>query len=220
MSGAPPMAENTVALAGAGDFGQRVIQLISASHPESVIFPEAAIEHAFAARPRLVVLALWRPSMSLCERADELAFQHRVPWLAITLEHFAIRVGPLVRPPAAPCYRCYRRRRRQHESQYQATIALHQAYEADPRCGPGGYLPHQARLVAGVALAAISEIIDGPPDQAAGRPAHVLTVQALAADITVSEVIACHACPRCGHPEDRQGNPGRILDALSLAAAG
>jgi bacteriocin biosynthesis cyclodehydratase domain-containing protein len=209
----------TIALVGVGDFGERVARLVTESSADCAVVPERQLGEVFSAQPDLVIMALWRPCIALCERVDELAFTHRVPWLPISLEEqFVIRVGPAVVPPAGPCYRCYRARRIQHDGQYRATAILHRAYQADACCGPRGFLPHHVRMAGGLALFAIAEMTEaevGPQPALRGR---VLTVQSLRTEITSSAVIPCESCDRCAQGPAKRTDSADLFDLAGLAA--
>jgi bacteriocin biosynthesis cyclodehydratase domain-containing protein len=198
-----PGAPGGVALTWSGQFGERVCALLAAGfgggrEPRS---GAGAVPAAFSSGAGLVVLALWRPYPELCELADELAFRHGAAWLPVIMEPAAIRVGPLVLPSAGPCFRCYARRRDQHDRQPWSTAALQAAYDRDPGCGPEGFLPHHARLAAGIAGSAVAGLITGAgQQQGQPEPGQVMTIRLLAGDVLVSHVVACHGCDRCGGP--------------------
>jgi bacteriocin biosynthesis cyclodehydratase domain-containing protein len=193
-----------VRLIGTGSFGEDVVHRLSGSLPHAQVLGAGRLQEAFTdGSPSLVVLALWRPSPDLCERADALAASHRVPWIPVIMEHPVLRIGPYVRADAGPCFRCYRSRRVQHDDQHRATAALHAAYDATSECGPRGYLPHHARLAA-VVLASHLE------HRKVGR---VTTVQIATARLHTHHVVACHGCDRCGVPS--VSGHGAILSVLA-----
>jgi bacteriocin biosynthesis cyclodehydratase domain-containing protein len=212
-----------VMIGGAGGFGRRVAGFMSAWLPEAQEFDVASgisagsrISDAFSAEADAVVLALWRPDSALCEMADELSFRNAVAWLPVIMEHPVIRIGPLVRPKAGPCFRCYAARKAQHDRQPWITAALDGGYQRDQDCGPGGYLPHQARMAAAVALEALGagtassdqrsqSLLDGEV---------VTTVGLVTGGLQSNPVIAVHNCDRCGAP-----GPSARLDRLSKLAA-
>lgn len=206
-------------LIGVGAFGEAVMHSLREVFPAARsttadTLDEAALDAAFAAAPGPVVLVSWRPAPTLCEAADRLSWRHGVPWLPIVREEPVIRVGPWVCPGQAPCFRCYRWRRRQHESDPVVGTALRAAYDDDPTLGPAGHLPQQARLAAGVALCLLHRAALG--DAPVGE---VVTLSTLNAAMETHHVVACHGCDRCGTagpvPPDR-GAPLRTL----LAAGG
>jgi bacteriocin biosynthesis cyclodehydratase domain-containing protein len=207
---------------GIGPFGGRVARQLLSVHASSALLTAADIRNAFAFAREAVIVAMWRPEPALCERADELSYRLRVPWLPIVMEHPVIRVGPLVCPQTGPCFRCYRRRREQHDTQPAATAALLAAYAADSAAGPGGYLPHHARIAAGVAGQLIrgrpaGGLVQGVGQGAAAMAGQVTTIRLLNGSMSVSPVIACHDCDRCGGPA---GPAGRLDAVISAAVAG
>lgn len=200
----------SVAVVPLGDFGRRVAALLAAaSGMDCVIVADGAVREAFASETDFVVAALWRPSRALCEQADNLSFVLGRPWLPVSMDHPVMHVGPLVVPPAGPCYQCYARRRAQHDRQNATTTALHAAFDADAECGPAGFLPSQARLAATVAAALIStcEPVRGagphsaPDDRGPGLlPQAAGTVASISLSgnsLTTAPVVACHDCRRC-----------------------
>jgi bacteriocin biosynthesis cyclodehydratase domain-containing protein len=208
---APPAC---LAVASTGQFGERVSTFLAATRPGCREFSprRSELTDAFAGSS-MVVLALWRPDQKLCESADELSFRHRVPWLPIIMEHPVIRVGPMVRPPAGPCFGCYARRRVQHDPDRWASAILGEAYSNDPSSGPEGYLPHHARMTAALALAMLARPAIHDEGQVAGD---VTTIRlfAGAGGLRTWPVIACHGCDRC-----RPGTPSGRPDWLRELSA-
>jgi bacteriocin biosynthesis cyclodehydratase domain-containing protein len=182
-------ASVTAAALGVGPFGRRVAGALVADLP--VARRARDLEDAFDAGPAVVVAALWRPSPALCEQADMLAFAHRVAWLPVVAEHPVVRIGPLIRPPSAPCYRCCRTRQAQHDRQPGPSAVLEDAYDREPLCGPAGFLPQHARTVAAVARRLLY-------DGLAGAGPAGLTVTLSGPALWADRVIAVHGCPRCG----------------------
>jgi bacteriocin biosynthesis cyclodehydratase domain-containing protein len=185
----------SVAIASAGPFGARVSDILIAGLAGGRQLSAGEFATAFTAGSSAVVLALWRPDHGVCETADELSFQTGVRWLPVIMEHPVIRVGPMVCPPAGPCFGCYTRRRAQHDNQPWVTAALRAAYDSDGSCGPGGYLPHQARMAAAVAHDFLSQ---QTTDAESTRAGEVTTIRLQAGGLGTSRVVACHGCTRCG----------------------
>jgi bacteriocin biosynthesis cyclodehydratase domain-containing protein len=210
-------------LIGVGEFGKRVTRLLAAWIPAAREYEAAdGLSAAFAPAAGAVVLALWRPDPRLCERADELSFRNQVAWLPVIAEHPVIRVGPFVDPATGPCFRCYARRRAQHDRQPWVTAALRAGYQADENWGPAGYLPHHARMASAVALQALSEraLAPGPParSRAGGE---VTTIGAAVSGLQANPVITCHNCDRCppAAPQRPAGPDWLSALAASLPAA-
>jgi bacteriocin biosynthesis cyclodehydratase domain-containing protein len=194
-----PSLATLATVAACGAFGHRVGRMLVEPEPNGPeVLDGCDIERAFEQGSGTVIVALWRPDPRLCERADELAFQHSRTWLPIVMDHPVIRVGPLVRPPAGPCFGCSYRRQAQHSGRYASTAALHAAYEADPNLGPEGYLPHHARLAAAIARRYLLAAVSGEADEAGSTPADgVVTLRLTRHGMPTARVIACHDCPRC-----------------------
>jgi bacteriocin biosynthesis cyclodehydratase domain-containing protein len=220
-----PAASGKVALAGAGPFGMRVASLLAAAHPgyREASATLAEISAAFTEPTTAVVIALWRPEPDLCDAADSMSYRYQRPWLPVVMEHPVIRIGPLVRPPAGPCFRCYARRRRQHDRQPWVTAALQAAYDKDQACGPGGFLPHHARLAAAVARDMLRRLQACSPGRTGPELGDVTTIRlsdmGLNIGLRSSRVIACHDCDRCGEA-GLPGAPDWLTDlALSLGVS-
>jgi bacteriocin biosynthesis cyclodehydratase domain-containing protein len=195
---------------GSGPIGCRVADVLAAALPDSVRRSRAELDTAFASGGGPVVVALWRPERTICERADSLAFRYGRSWLPIVVEHPVLRVGPLVCPPSGPCFGCYQARRRQHSEEHEVAVALEAAYERSRNLGPAGYLPHHARLAAGVAEQMVRE-----PTGQVGR---VVTISLLSGSLTASWVVACHDCPRQPAPHGSDGADLRLLIARRARA--
>lgn len=174
-----------------GAFGERVGRLLAETRPGTKVLSVSRLAYAFSEFRGPVVLASWRPELALCEEIDALAHDTERPWLPVVLETAAVRVGPLIRPPYAPCFRCYRLRRSQHDLQARTTSLLTGRYDRDPHCGPGGFLPHHARAAAAV----VAAYADGAPGTGPGR---VSTVRLRRWDVEAHRVVPCHGCTRCG----------------------
>lgn len=194
---------NSLALAGAGDFGRRVTRLLSGAFPASRDVAADDLDEAFASDAAAVVVAVSRSSPGLCGHADELAYTHAKPWLPIVMEHPVLRVGPLVRPPSGPCFACYRARRLQHDAGYSASAVFDAAYESDAALAPAGYLPHQARLAAVVAGRFLSGGVTGL----------VFTFDVLSSYGGAYPVIRCHDCDR----EHGASYPDKPLNLAQVA---
>jgi bacteriocin biosynthesis cyclodehydratase domain-containing protein len=193
-----------VRLIGTGPFGEDVVRVLADALPDARVTAADQLEAAFTDSPELVVLALWRPSPSLSERADNLAASRKVPWIPVIMEHPVLRIGPQVRPGEGPCFRCYRWRRVQHDDQHRATAVLHAAYEASADCGPRGHLPHHARLAAAAVAAQLEHGVVG----------RVTTIQLASSRVLTHHVVACNGCDRCGEL------PARDNAAIRLALTG
>lgn len=193
---APP--RQPVTLGAAGPFGLHVAELLHGGTPDDVVHDAYDVEDLFKSAKGVVILALWRPEDGLCSRADELAYTYGQAWLPIVMEFPVVRVGPLVHPPLGPCFRCSQLRLVQHDSQHDATAAIHAAYESDRACGPAGYLPHHARLAAGVAMELLGRTAAaGATHEDADQAGQVVTIRLTRLGVSERRVIQCYNCGRC-----------------------
>ncbi|MFW6692180.1 TOMM precursor leader peptide-binding protein [Streptomyces sp. MAR4 CNX-425] len=180
---------SAVRVRGVGGFGERTARLLAAQLPDAETRGEADLLRGLDGSPGgVVVVAAWRPLPGLTELVDEFAYRTSTSWLPVVMENSVVRVGPLVRPPQGPCFRCYRERRRQHDRQQALTAALHTAYDEHPDRGPGGHLPHHARLAAAVAAGVLQR----------GRAGEVTVIRLGAWGVDTYHVVPWHDCPRCG----------------------
>lgn len=203
-------------IASTGPFGERISNFLAAGRPgcREISAHGSELTNAFA-DSSMVVLALWRPDQELCESTDALSFQHQVPWLPVIMEHPVIRVGPMIRPPFGPCFGCYARRRLQHDRDSWASAVLGWAYAADHAWGPGGYLPHHARLAA----ALTRDVINRPAVRHQGLVAdEVTTIRLLTGGFHTRPVIACPGCDRC-EPAAPPGRPDWLREVSARARA-
>jgi bacteriocin biosynthesis cyclodehydratase domain-containing protein len=210
-----------VMIGGVGEFGRRVAGLLSAGLPKAQEFEVGdGISTAFSSGANTVVLALWRPEPELCEMADELSFRNLVAWLPVIMEHPVIRIGPFVDPTAGPCFRCYSRRRAQHDRQPWVTATLHATYRRDDGWGPVGYLPHQARMASAVALGTLSErALESRSEDQSRIEGEVTTIGLATSSLQANSVVTCHNCDRCSGTESGAVKPSARLDWLSELAA-
>ncbi len=199
----------SLAVLGVGPFGERVARLMLDAHDDAVAVAVADLIHAFAVARDAVVVAVWRTEHRLLEQADLLSRRHGRPWLPICMEHRAIRIGPLV-THESPCFRCYQRRREQHDVQPAATAALLSACAANESFGPQGFLPHHARIAAMLGCDMLRSLDTDAGGIGAGR---VATIRLPGDGIRMNGVVGCHDCDRCGGP------PGPVGD-LQAALAG
>ena len=197
-----------VAALGTGEFGSRVAGLLADAADADVVRVDD-IDGAFRSNAPLVVLAAWRPSPRLCEAADQQSFLSGKPWLPVVMDSPALRVGPLVRPPDAPCFRCFARRRTQHDVEHRSTQMLYAAYDRDEHCGPRGYLPQHARIAAAL-IADVLNMWRAADDEDERPPVgEVREFRPSDQRLTTSKVVPCHDCRRCA-PSGSSGAVGEI----------
>lgn len=203
-----------VTIISEGPFGERVGEFLTASTGEFRLASTSEIGPAFTAADSDVVLALWRPHHGLCAAADELSFRTGTRWLPVIMEHPVIRVGPMICPPSGPCFGCYVRRRAQHDRKPWATAALEAAYESEVD-GPGGYLPHQARIAAAVAYSMLGRRDLPAPEIAASE---ITTIRLRLGSLVTNSVLACHGCTRCGFANTKD-TPDAVMRYVTRSRA-
>ncbi|WP_330323593.1 TOMM precursor leader peptide-binding protein [Streptomyces pseudovenezuelae] len=189
----------TLPVIATGGFGEHVGRVLSALRPGTEVLPVSQLRRAAGEFDGPVVLAAWRPEPALFQELDSLAHETGRNWLPVVLESATVRIGPLIRPFHAPCFRCYRRRRAQHDLQSSISLLLTERYDRDPSCGPGGFLPHHARAAAAVAA--------GYADGAAGTGTGLVsTVRLREWGVDAHRVVPWHDCEHCAvGPADERG---------------
>ncbi|MEU3568945.1 TOMM precursor leader peptide-binding protein [Kitasatospora sp. NPDC036755] len=189
-----------------GDFGTAVAERLRRDHDGVVVTSDREGPQQFSARwPRadVRVLASWREAPAVAEALDARSAAWGTPWLPVVAEHPRLRIGPLVVPGKGACYRCFRRRRSQHERDSALTAALHAHYDAHAEAGPGGFLPQHAVLAAGAALDLLRRLEHDAGDKDAGTIRHWhLLEQHLAA----ARVVGVHGCDRCRRTSTSAGS--------------
>jgi bacteriocin biosynthesis cyclodehydratase domain-containing protein len=199
-----------VAAVGLGSFGQKVAGLLCSAQEGCTQVPEGGMESAFRTAADAVVVAMWRSAPALCEAADKFSFSTGIPWVPVAMDQFAIHVGPAVVPPRGPCYRCFLRRRAQHDMRHHSTAALHAEYDRYASCGPTGYLPQHARLAVGLTktmLSALTAHGGSGPGLATGA---LVNIDLGDYSVSRDRVVPCHDCERC-HARDSQVSHGVLL---------
>jgi bacteriocin biosynthesis cyclodehydratase domain-containing protein len=186
----------TILVAGTGDFGTDVSALLARQADDRQVVDADSLAGAMSDGVDAAVLTLFRPSRQRCDALDERSAALGIPWLPVVLENAYLRVGPWIVPGAGSCFRCYYRRRQQHDEHAATTEVLHAAYDRDPGVGPRGHLPHHARLAAGVAGRVLRDGLGAVPDLAGA----VYTIQVATGQIIRRHVVAVDGCPRCAVP--------------------
>lgn len=185
-----------------GDFGERVAaHLTSATGCPALRADVQGRRTAEWPHTGLRLVATWRPEEALFAQVARLHSATRTPWLPVIHEYPLIRIGPLVVPGAGPCYRCYLRRRSQHDRGSAAAQALRASAAADPRHGVTGFTEGQTMIAASLAL----DLIVRHQTAAAGRAGQVLFYNVLTRSLIADTVVRVHGCGECGtppHPDD------------------
>jgi len=149
--------------------------------------------HELKGKGALVVHASWRDVAPEFDQTADAAESAGLPWLPIAFRQPCVRVGPLVRPGLAPCYRCYAARIRQHawSSREEGSDEMEREMSLDPRLGVDGLPPHVAMMSAALALALIGDS-SGPV-----QVGQVGLIDCRTDAVTRSPVIPVHGCPTC-----------------------
>ncbi|MEV5498722.1 TOMM precursor leader peptide-binding protein [Nonomuraea fuscirosea] len=166
----------------------------------------------------MVVVALSRADLRLCERAAEQGLETGVPWLPVVLDGLAVRIGPLVRPGCPPCLECLRRRQTQHDTQKSVSVRLALAYESVGVAGPQGFLPHHVRMAASVVSMLLQDLDAAVRDR--DTSGEVVTIDLLACSLSRHAVIECDDCRFCGRTPERSVHGLRLTVAAALERAG
>ncbi|MFG2179974.1 TOMM precursor leader peptide-binding protein [Streptomyces abikoensis] len=180
-----------------GDFGVAVAEQLLREHDGVEVTSDRDSHQQFSAgwpQADVRVLVSWREAPHLAEILDARSAAWRTPWFPIVAEHPRLRIGPLVVPGAGACYRCFRKRRAQHERDNAITAALHAHYDAEPAAGPEGFLPQHVSLAAGSALDLLHRLEDDGGRRDAGTVRHWHLLEQL---ITSARVVGVHGCDRC-----------------------
>ncbi|MFJ5968299.1 TOMM precursor leader peptide-binding protein [Streptomyces sp. NPDC093060] len=190
-----------------GEFGTAVAERLRRDHHDLEISSyQAGPLELSASWPDadLRILASWRETPRLAEVLDARSADWNAPWFPVLAEHPRLRVGPLVVPGAGACYRCYRKRRAQHERDGAHVTTLHAHYDATPESGPGGFLPHHADMAAGMALDMLRRVEAGEGERLAGTVRHWHLLEQHLSD---ARVVGVHACDRCRRSKEGTAEP-------------
>jgi bacteriocin biosynthesis cyclodehydratase domain-containing protein len=206
---------------GAGRFGAAVAEAIVDHSPGTVVtLTDGDVAAGPAGAPGLLpgvpgllpgatahLLAAGAAMPGYATVLDRVAFERRVPWLPVIVEHPLLRVGPAVVPGAGACYSCWRRRLRQHAVAPDIDAALERTSLAAGGDGPAGHLPAVARLAAAVALDVVGRLARRETAEA-GR---VRQLDLLTRRLTTGAAVGVHGCPRCGLGRDEPARSHRQL---------
>jgi bacteriocin biosynthesis cyclodehydratase domain-containing protein len=142
-----------------------------------------------------VVLALWRRYDPHAEAVGAACARAGLPWSSAFLSDQHLFCGPVVAPPAPPCFRCFSRRHLVHQLAPDLDRALARRYDGDPALGVEGFLPPAAELAAAALL----------EDARAPIPGRVRRIDLLTTELVDTRVVPVHDCHLCagGTPRDR-----------------
>jgi len=197
-----------------GDFGQQVADRLVRSYDVRVAHPVEISDTSRWAPARIHLVAAWRETPSLFDRADRFAFITGRPWLPITLDATSARVGPFVSGRNGPCYRCYLARQYQHGRLRDMDRELFGRYDSDPTTGVGGHLPAHVSLAVAAAARCIDAVLLGNAGMESGR---VRRFGLLTPQWTTDTVVAVHGCDRCGRtrPDSTWSDLSRDMRVLA-----
>ncbi|MFI1470979.1 TOMM precursor leader peptide-binding protein [Streptomyces wuyuanensis] len=184
-----------------GEFGTAVADRLRREHHDVEIssYRNGSLEMSAGwPEAELRILASWRETPMLAEILDARSADWGSPWFPVVAEHPRLRIGPLVVPGAGACYRCFRKRRAQHERDAAHIATLHEHYDAFPESGPGGFLPHHVDMATGIALDLLRRLEAGESERLAGTVRHW---HLLEQHLSGGRVVGVHACDRCRPPQ-------------------
>lgn len=180
-----------------GDFGAEVARHLGRAHPGALVTSDkdsALLDSSGWPPARIRVLASWREAPRLMETLDARSAEWRTIWFPVVNEHPRLRVGPVVVPGEGACYRCFRRRRAQHEPPTTRTALLHAHYDAHPEAGVAGFLPHHVDMAAATATEMLRRVERGDAGEVAGNVRHW---NVLEHRMSTARVVGVHGCDRC-----------------------
>jgi bacteriocin biosynthesis cyclodehydratase domain-containing protein len=199
-----------ICLGTTGRFGATVGSYLAALRPDiQHVNPEGLADPHHWPSARVSILAASRPEPGVCTFLDELSHERKRPFIPLVAEFRSLRLGPIVVPGNGGCWRCWNRRTLQHSSHPTCSAAMHEHYATHPDAGPKGYL----RPFAMIGAAWIVQIIQ-TLDLQEHVGGHVWEIDLLTREISTSQVVGIHDCPRCGLHRD---SPGRSFVEMRQA---
>lgn len=186
--------KHDVLVTAIGEFGTAIAQRLSQKYEVRLTRPVEIGDSSRWPHAKIHVVAAWREVPGLFDTADRLAFVLRRPWLPITLDATSARIGPLVTGGRGPCYRCYLARQYQHSRLRDMDRTLFAAYERDPTCGIGGFLPAHVTLATVAAGRSIDAVLCG---DAAAERGRVRRFGLLTPQWSTDSVVPVDSCDRC-----------------------
>lgn len=141
---------------------------------------------------RVNVVAAWRPVPHLCELLDQIAYEHRRPFIPLFLYSTVLQLGPIVMPGAS-CWACWVQRFLQHTAWPNELSVLLEYYSSNGSRGPRGYLEPFAVMGAAQIVQAVEAL-----DRSSAIPGYIWQIDVVRRKMTTSTVVGVHNCPRCG----------------------
>ena len=164
----------------------------------------------------LVVAAAARPTPSVYDTLDDLAFRRHIPWMPVVHEQAGVTLGPLVVPGSGPCYGCYRRRVAQHSVDADIAQILTDFYRVEPRAGPAGFFPPAVSLAAGLTADIVIRLKHSSWQEAGQFKKFNL----LGWEASTGRVVGIHGCRRCGQGRDESLRTIAALSSWNASVSG
>jgi len=162
---------------------------------------------------RIAVVAAWRPVVALCTAVDTMSRRLNRPFIPLVMEGATLSIGPTGTANHAGCWRCWIKRRNQHDPYASMRAAVTRFYDTSPEVGPQGYFEAAALIGA----AQLSRIIDAI-DATACVGGAVWQFDVLTRDVTASTVIGVDDCPYCGLGRSLEDRTYRAFQTLFAGA--
>lgn len=202
MSNPTPQARSVLCFT-MDDFGSRVFWHASmlglaGEHRQARGIQEIPEESLLDAAAYIVIAG--RPAPGICTLMEQHSTSRRIPFVPITIERSALRVGPVSIPGQPGCWSCWLKRTLQHAEHPKQEHYLRQFYDSHPHEGPSGYLEPFA-LMAGARLCQVLQSLAS--GQVVGGEAW--QVDLMTRIISTFRVQAVHGCPRCGLKRETEG---------------
>lgn len=187
---------------GIGEFGATVAEQISQLHNNTSItlFPDYRIQPSELKHAKVQIIASGRTDLATYNLIEELSYNWKVPWVAITMEQSTMCIGPVVVPGEEGCYECFHKRKLQHSRYAEYINQLNDFYKLSPEKEPKGYLSVHAGMAASI-LGLLKNELLVTPEKLAGS---VYEVNIVTGNIHKKQVIGFHGCPKCGLGRDEK----------------
>lgn len=190
-----------------GPFGRAVARHLKAFEPGMVEMEISDGEMPALEECRgMSVVASWRPTSTLCDYLCRYSRKANVPFIPLTLEGSALRLGPIILPGEGGCWLCWTKRSAQHAASPDEQAAVLEYYSSHRHAGPQGYLEPFARLGA----TKLKQTIDALRSSTA-MGGCIWQIDVITRQISTGTVVGIHNCPRCGL--QREG-PKRSIDDM------
>jgi bacteriocin biosynthesis cyclodehydratase domain-containing protein len=148
------------------------------------------------------VVIAGRPVPGICTLVEQCAATRGIPFVPITIERSALRVGPVSIPGQPGCWSCWLTRILQHAEHPKQENYLRKFYDSRPHeaVSSPGYLEPFALMASARLCQLFQSVASG---QAVGGEAW--QVDLMTRVFSTFKVQAVHDCPRCGLKRETQG---------------